>query len=132
MICQQQCIAQLTSEVENQQQNKSEHGTRDACHLGAVTLHKTGGDERHWCYLLEHVCEALDHVARCKLGWQASKECQTGEAPDISMFHFCWWQPVLHCDPNLKFPSSNLKQGHFLGIAHSCGDEFTHCTIDES
>ena len=63
-ICRQQCIAQLASEAENQQQNKAECRIEDVCRLGAVALHKTGGDKRLWCYPLEHICE---HYDKCRL-----------------------------------------------------------------
>ena len=132
MICQKECIAQLTLEAENQQQNKAKNREGHVHHLGAVMLHKMGGDKRHWFYSLERVCKALDHVARCKLGWQTSKEHQTNKTPDTSMFCFCWWQPVWHCNPNMKFPSPSLKPGCFLGIACSCGDKFTCHILNES
>ena len=52
-----------------------------------------------WCYLLEHVCSLLTILARHSLDWSTLYKLHWGKRPDISMFHFIFWEPIRYLNP---------------------------------
>jgi hypothetical protein len=72
-----------------------------------------------WC------CDAHNVIANRKLGWRSPIERNEGNTPDISKFHFQFWEPVWYYD-HAKQPTDNLKKARWLGFADTSGDEFTY------
>jgi hypothetical protein len=61
-------------------------------------------------------------VHNMKLDWRSAKERKTGYTPDISMFRFHLWEPILYYEPRTKQPENSLNKAWWLCIAHSAGD----------
>jgi len=49
----------------------------------------------------------------------------SGDTPDISAFRFHFWEQVEYWEPTEKQPKSGWKNGRFLGINWSAGDNMT-------
>ena len=55
----------------------------------------------------------------------------TGHTPDISMFRFCFYEPLWCFAPKIKLPRANLLKCRYLGLAESCGDACTYYVLTE-
>jgi hypothetical protein len=76
-----------------------------------------GAPQQFWDYAVLLATEYLNHTATRKLGWRTPYAVQFGEMPDISVFHFLFYEPIFYLDPNAQFPQPNMLPGRFLGIA---------------
>ena len=95
--------------------------------LKAATVHLlriTGCPLPYWCFALEYVCLLRTVLARRSLGWLTPHEVHWGDRPDISVFRFCFWQPIWYYQPRQSFPKTKMLKGRFLGIAQNVGDAF--------
>ena len=81
--------------------------------------------EKYWDFAVELATEYLNHIATRKLGWKTPHEYHFGDTPDISVFHFLFFEEIYYLEPNASFPKPNMLPGRFLGIARTTGDAFT-------
>jgi hypothetical protein len=70
-----------------------------------------------WC------CEVHNVLANRKLGWRTPLEQNEGHTPDISKFHFHFWETIWYSEPSTQ-PEDNLAC--WLDFADSSGDEFKY------
>ena len=84
----------------------------------------TGAPLDYWCFCIEYVVVLNSILARKSLGWRTAHELYWGDISDISMFRFCFWQPVWYYNPNVAFPSPKMLKGRFLGFAQNVADSF--------
>jgi len=88
--------------------------------------------EKYWDFAVELATEYLNHIATRKLGWKTPHECHFGETPDLSVFHFLFYEQIHYLEPNASFPKPNMLPGRFLGIARTTGDAFTFYILTKS
>ena len=69
--------------------------------------------------------DCLNHLAKEKLGWRTSQEVLNGDTADLSPFRFTFWEEIEYYEPTAKFPQTRWRNGWFIGIAWTLGDEFT-------
>ena len=89
----------------------------------------TGAPLDYWCFCIEYVVVLNSILARKSLGWRTAHELHWGDTPDISMFRFCFWQPVWYYNPNVAFPSPKMLKGRFLGFAQNVADSFCYLIL---
>jgi len=74
---------------------------------------------------VELATEYLNHIATRKLGWKIPHECHFGVTPDLSVFHFVFYEKIHYLEPNASFCKPDMLPGRFMGIARTTGDAFT-------
>ena len=116
---------QRTFAPHNQNQSKAERRIQDVKHKVVHLLHRSRAPIGFWCYALIFVVDCLNHLAKEKLGWRTSQEVLNGDTADLSPFRFTFWEEIEYYEPTVKFPQTRWRNGWFIGIAWTSGDEFT-------
>jgi len=124
-ICRSTCIAQRTSEADQQNQNKVERTIQDIKRKTKLIIDMNDAPLKFWCYAVAHAVDLSNHTAAKRINWKTPYEMHFGDTPDISVFRFSFWEPIYYHDPHARFPNPNLLAGRFLGIARTTGDAFT-------
>lgn len=124
-ICRTTCIAQRTSEADQQNQNKVERTIQDIKRKTKLIIDMNDAPRKFWCYAVAYAVELSNHTAAKRLNWKTPYEAHFGDTPDISVFRFSFWETIYYHDPHARFPNPNLLAGRFLGIARTTGDAFT-------
>ena len=83
----------------------------------------------HWCLLW--CCQVINHASRCSLNYKVPEEVSTGRTPDVSQFHFHFYEPLWYSEPKMRTPKNNLLKARFLVIAESCGEAMTNYILTE-
>ena len=77
-------------------------------------------------YCQEYLCDVHKVLANKKLNWKTPLEISEGNTPDISKFHFHFYEPIWYYDAKIKSPNYRLLKGHFRGFADTSGDALTY------
>ena len=88
--------------------------------------------EKYWDFAVELAIEYLNHIATRKLGLKTLHECHFGDPPDLSVFHFEFYEKIHYLEPNASFIKPNTLPGSFLGIARTTGDAFAFYILTKS
>lgn len=129
--CCEYVICQIHLMPHNQKQNHSERRIQDLKYWTVLVLCRYLAPVEFWCDALQFVTECLNHSAHKLLDWRTPMERLYGYTPNISLFWFCFWQPVWYFEPTAKFPRPTFLLGHFVSIAWEHGDSFTYCIWTE-
>ncbi len=130
-ICRTYCIPQHTSEPEYQNQKWAKRRIGDVKRRASILMSLHNSPERYWDYAMEYAVELINHTAIERLKWRTPFERIMGETPDISVFHFIFYEPIYYLDSNARFPQPNMLPGRFLGIARTTGDSFTFYVLTD-
>jgi hypothetical protein len=87
--------------------------------------------ERCWDYAAEYITELINHTASSRNQWHTPYETLHGDTPDISIFRFHFYEPILYLDTSASFSHDNMPPSRFLGIAHNTGDSFTFLVLPD-
>ena len=131
-ICKTYCIPQITSEPHYQHQKKAERRIQDIKKRARLLMQARDAPEKYWDFAVELATEYLNHIATRKLGWKTPYEYHYGDTPDISVFHFLFFEEIYYLEPNASFPKPSMLPGRFLGIARTTGDVFTFYILTKS
>jgi transposase InsO family protein len=122
------CIPNRTTEPHHPQQNLAERRGGDIKAMVVYLLTITQCPLEYWCYCLEYVTLVRTVLARRSLDWLTPHEAMFGETPDISVFRFCFWQPVWFYNKT-PFPDPRMTPARFLGVADQTGDGFAYLVL---
>ena len=75
---------------------------------------------------MRFIVDCLNHTVSARTNWRTLIELLHGDTPDISMFRFEFWQPVEVYDNVAPFPTHNMIDARFIGIAWESGDALTY------
>ena len=59
--------------------------------------------EKYGDFAVESVTEYLNHIATRKLVWKTPHEYHFEETPDLSVFHFLFYEKIHYLEPNASF-----------------------------
>eukprot|EP00957_Ditylum_brightwellii_P064780 4915706-Ditylum_brightwellii.AAC.1 len=59
---------------------------------------------KFWCYAIKYAVDCLNHTSKKGLSWHTAKEVLESNTVSISVFRYCFWQPIEYLDPKIKFP----------------------------
>ena len=118
-------VKSSTTEPHSPWQNKAERGIGDLGRMVQRNMNRFNAPlSRHgWCQ--QHCANICNHLASRKLNWRTPHEKLLGDTPDILKFRFHFWEPIQYWEPS-KQPESRWKNGRFLGINESSGDDMTY------
>ena len=124
--CRNFCVDTKFTEPHSPWQNIAEQGIGDLGRMVKRCMREFNAPyNRHaWCQ--KWCADVRNHLASRKLDWRTPTERLTGETPDISMFHFHFWEDIKYFDPTRKQPEDGWLPGRFLGLAHDYGDDMTY------
>ena len=114
-----------TTEPHSPWQNKAERGIGDLGRMVQRNMNRFNAPlSRHgWCQ--QHCANICNHLASRKLNWWTPHKKLLGDTPDILKFRFHFWKPIQYWELS-KQPESGWKNGRFLGINESSGDDMTY------
>ena len=117
-------IAESTTEPHHPQQNPAERRIGEIKKYAEKILDCTGAPSYLWLFCMLYVTFLLNRTAMAVIDWRTPHERCLGETPDISaLLQFAFYEPVYYLDPDVSFPDTKEKIGHFLGVAENCGDD---------
>ena len=113
------------SEPFNQHQNPAERKILDVKSGTRTVMDRTGTPSKWWLLCMSYVVYVMNHIALASLDWQTPYFRAFGITRDISpLLLYQWWEPVYYYDPDMPFPDSRERLGHFAGFADDVGDSF--------
>jgi hypothetical protein len=117
-------IAEEHTEPHHPQQNPAERRIGEVKKYAEKIMDRTGAPAYLWLFCMLYITYLLNRTAVEQLGWRTPYEKCFGETPDISgLLQFAFYEPVYYLDPNVSYPDTKEKLGHFLGIAENTGDD---------
>ena len=93
-VCKTYYIPQIALEPHHQHQNKAERRIQDIKRRSRLLMQLNEAPEKYWDFAVELATEYLNHIATRKLGWKTPHECHFGETPDLSVFHFLFYEQI--------------------------------------
>ncbi|MGH3055873.1 MAG: hypothetical protein ACRDL7_12945, partial [Gaiellaceae bacterium] len=125
-------IKDMQTEPHHPNQNPAERRIKEVKSTTNILMDRTGTPEALWLLCMHYVVYLLNRLAAPTLEQRTPMEVAFGVTPDISaLLEFHWYEPVYYYDPNVPFPTSKEKSGHFVGIAENVGDALTFKLITD-
>ena len=124
--CQDQCIAQQTTEPHTPSQNQAKPriGHLNSMVMRCMRAFNVPVNKHDW--VQKWCCYEHNILASRALKWDTPLTISTGYTPDISKFRFHIWEPIWYFVPGVKAPLNNLRPARWLGFANSSGDDMTY------
>ena len=113
--CWRNCIPNYTTEPHSPWQNPVERSIQDLSSMVQLNMAKYDAPLEFHDYCQEYLCDVHNILANRKLNWKTPLEISEGNTPDISKFHFHFYEPVWYYNATIKSPKYQLLKGRFLG-----------------